>query len=360
MTRAVDVDLERAQERLYDIERQGVFADKCIRPISADMEILHAKRGKLDEQKHRLLAEIFDIELNDSLLKNALDKAVRPHCIAWNAQFFTSMRARLPRELRDMVYAQLWDAKTLDKTWKSMELSLFNDQDESWRILHLPHFVNSSIVGPESVLEVVEAWYQLVSVIGSPFHAGSLESLERLVTADAFSIGTDATTLLRELVLEFEIIYLIPPSEYYRQCVRLLHKIKNKSGFKLTIKFLQRRISMDFWLDALESLRPILEVFEEEGASVRVFFQYLHLKLLPVIEYDLHDARKNPSSNWRQEAIKALDSDSRIRARHRCYLQKNAPVYVPEDKASPESSEWEEGEYDYMGERWETATDYGW
>jgi hypothetical protein len=93
------------------------------------------------------------------------------------------MQHRLPRELRDMIYAQLWDPEMLDESHERMIDAIEEEYTEDRRcacqlllkqdakpwvafdalkcMTHkvLPHFLRPVYVGNESAQEVVEAWH---------------------------------------------------------------------------------------------------------------------------------------------------------------------------------------------------------
>ena len=96
------------------------------------------------------------------------------YCQAANTFIFAEMRRYLPRELRDMIYAQLWDFRTLQATQLDMRNMMIDrparlkpcicDDGASGTYLcarHQPvhHFAKPGFVGKEAAQEVIEAWH---------------------------------------------------------------------------------------------------------------------------------------------------------------------------------------------------------
>lgn len=50
--------------------------------------------------------------------------------------------------------------------------------------------------------------------------------------------------------------------------------IENKRGFKLTVSFAQTQIMLDPWQHIINMFREPVNVFESEGATVKVSFEY--------------------------------------------------------------------------------------
>jgi hypothetical protein len=227
-----------------------------------------------------------------------------------------------------MIYAHLWDRDTLDTHFTLMKFPLIMDcsgkscatgdnvgchwhQDQ-------PHFIKPAFVGPEAALEVVEAWYKVMgTATHHPFRAIQLREIERLVTADAFFVGINPADVLRKLDLKFDMDELVLLSgktfeadqSIAQHYLGLLLKIKNKSSFKLNIELSQRRIRLNLWPHAFELLRPILSVFNKEGAHVRIYWTYSG-PMYTLIQHELNTLIEKHESNWKKDVIAFLDTVS--------------------------------------------------
>ena len=97
-------------------------------------------------------------------------------------------------------------------------------------------------------------------------------------------------------------------AETWKQYAKLLLRIQNKRGSRLTIRFEQKHSRLNLWPEAFKASREVVDVFGREGAQIQVTFRYDNMRLIDPIEYDVLYALKNPDSNWRQEAEAFFDS----------------------------------------------------
>lgn len=241
------------------------------------------------------------------------------------------VRNRLPRELRDLIYANIWDLQTLQHSAYAMVLSLLErctKKGECKERLHAPslkpHFINPAFVGQETAFEIVEAWYKAIAKIDdNPLIICFPYRLENLVSTDPFHIGLDSATALRALTIKLDLDF-----EVYRQQSRKdrgeshattlldipklqedwapLLAIRKKAGFQLTIKLVQRRIRLKVWKDVFEFLKPTVDIFKKEGTHVSVIFKYRgHFRVS--VERELNTAGQFPPPTWHRDAVKYFD-----------------------------------------------------
>jgi hypothetical protein len=112
------------------------------------------------------------------------------------------------------------------------------------------------------------------------------------------------------------------------QAVEPLLKIKNKHGFKLTVKIHQHRIRMAPLQRIFEAFRPIVKAFEAEGAIVLFKWSFRACRICKAIgngtmkaedvdfshvcralmlRRDITYAARDPASDWKSTFIDSID-----------------------------------------------------
>lgn len=225
-----------------------------------------------------------------------------PYSRAWNMRLATMMQTKLPRELRDMVYANLWNEHSLicrhvgSPVRRVAEGSLEVDAAKITTMCDssvLPHFLGSEYVGQATALEVVLALYKALR--GHYAVTVSTQHLHSAFLEDSFLVGFHAYTFLRELSIYCKLDrYRTPPLRHRlaRSCqhsdsetlsidrVKLkadlivLDSIIDKKNFKLKILLLQRNIRMAVLTESLGVFQGVRETFVEQGAHVQVSWSY--------------------------------------------------------------------------------------
>jgi hypothetical protein len=173
------------------------------------------------------------------------------------------MRARLPRELRDIIYEYLWSDTTSVPTAHYSMIDILRGsgkclgRPEGGSTAHgsPPHLIQPAIVGPDAAMEVAESWYKTAqSTYVFAFSTSTLLGLERYLTVDHFSVGIDPADVLRKCDLRLDIDELCwTPERAEREelasydpdhrkvlaaksrYIGLLSRVKNKRGFKLNV-----------------------------------------------------------------------------------------------------------------------------
>jgi hypothetical protein len=228
------------------------------------------------------------------------------------------MNSRLPRELRDMIYAYLWDEMTasdaMSSIWKG-HLAPMDGISRCCGVFHgdRPHFINSELVGPHVPKEVVAAWYKAAQEVADhPFKALSPYDIEAFVTIDHFNLGINPATVLRRMDLEFDLedfVMVCDPADGLDPVLDHLLRIQNKRGFILRVKLKQKRIRLNQWPIAVDISKPILQEFIAQGAQVRIYWTY-DGDVPEAVERDLAPLLAQPPADWKTDVIKFLDDVS--------------------------------------------------
>lgn len=180
--------------------------------------------------------------------------------------FAKDFHAKLPLELRDLVYAHVWDQATLERTFDNVcdtisvmglsrylvtkhslwEIECLEDECICFRWWELPFWAQHQCVGMDIARETVIAYYRA----GLPTRFGTqLASINSMLSKDHFHLGIKPADHIRCLELDltqfiirvrgarqFEIKDKIVLSEEFQQQVSVLAEVKVKRGFKLHIK----------------------------------------------------------------------------------------------------------------------------
>jgi hypothetical protein len=238
-----------------------------------------------------------------------------------------------------MVYDQIWTRCYVIETARSMVGKLQGDS-----VVPLPFIIDTKYVHPEVALGIVQAYYRRAPLFVLPFHAIKLDDIERLVSFDLFSVGLNPATTLRELKISLDVDNLNLPFniqvdvEQITEALSWLFKIVKKKGFKLTNELVQCRIRLSLWEEYFMMLRPVLQAFEKEGATVKIMWRYENLNYPPerifielndVIRASGPDWKRNPK--WMKGMTKRLDKYEEIDECHREYTEEDRIDYDPQD-----------------------------
>lgn len=87
--------------------------------------------------------------------------------------------------------------------------------------------------------------------------------------------------------------------------------VVNKKGFRLTIELQQTRISLLLWKHYLDKIAPLVEVFQREGAIVKVLWVYTSRKpLRKRVQRNIKSIVKNQPELWITAMKISLERDS--------------------------------------------------
>lgn len=277
----------------------------------------------------------------------SLKSAVRDYAAASCLLLTTRMHARLPRELRDMIYNHIWtpDYIRLHSTYLILNLhGPVREKDKG------PHVMDARFMSDAVAPEVVEALYRMENMPIAPFQAHNPFQVERAVMGYNFRLSFDPAKHLRKLNVELDLDDLMwgPHEEYdygkmemdsIRSKIRTLLMVERKEGFKLSFRLKQRRVRLNDWPLWLDLLKPIMDAFENAGGQVVVAWTYDRGRVEHRVSRSLTSlVRKYGTSdwdpNWRNVWAAILDEDHRISDRHREYLDENQVGYVDDDYCS--------------------------
>lgn len=190
------------------------------------------------------------------------------------------MQARLPRELRDMVYAFLWadtDCKSMSKyvgrkcCRRGTVATGHRPRCAGYE--SFPHFIEPEFVGCETAREVVEAWYISMHMRRDHAFVDILTmELEYILSVDTFLVGLEPASVLR--CLRLEIMVNDPDLLDLRGYLQQLMAVRLKKGFRLDMMLQQRAVRMKVLCEVLGVMRLTLRECVDQGACVRVCWQH--------------------------------------------------------------------------------------
>ncbi|KAH7390942.1 hypothetical protein DE146DRAFT_758381 [Phaeosphaeria sp. MPI-PUGE-AT-0046c] len=219
--------------------------------------------------------------------------------------FATEFSACLPREIRDMVYAEVW-LQSFERSYRKPNKSLNVDQTNEWwakrrerdqfynspwlyackeepcqcyMLSDLPVWVFPLYVGFQVATEAAEAHYRVKYMV---VEADSLPDMEAFLTNDHLHMGIKPADHLRCLELQIQATETnelgyedIEDFAKLKRYLRPLLEIQRKEGFHLNF-VLEREGDMP--LNALEALKFVVVPFRNAGAIVKItscFFEDL-------------------------------------------------------------------------------------
>ncbi|KAI4923409.1 hypothetical protein J4E85_008447 [Alternaria conjuncta] len=229
-----------------------------------------------------------------------------------------AMQELLPIELREMIYAQIWNAEYLNSTRQPRQQS--GPLGHSDPRCHT-HVVWPDFMGKETALELVQAWYEAASTLTPETFtiSDTQESIKQATCEDRFQVGLDPAIILRTLTIDFDETTSRLASPYCkwldadirRNSFDLLHRLKKKAGFRLNFRICTPKFRLNCWPDFFDLLQPIVKTLENEGAIVDV--QAIHCSRgphpMPYVYVDLNSlVRGYDPATWKQSVIGYLDS----------------------------------------------------
>jgi hypothetical protein len=276
--------------------------------------------------------------------RSKLDEAILRYAKLDNRYFAAEMQARLPRELRDLVYSYILDADYVKPTLRRMFNSLqgmdynnIGDKLSYESIGDRPHVIMPEYVDTEMAREAMEAYYRCVPEIVDRFvvDAFVVECPDRIGTMlfeDVFNLGLKPAEFLRTLTvyLTLDDIYGrvkgdIEP-ETLKKDIAQLHQVVRKKSFKLKIILQQTCIRLKQWDEAFSVLKPFCEEFEAAGAQVHV--SWAHVKYgsrehLIIRSIDDIFRQWHLNSEWKSGVIDWLASQQTLHLHHDLNLRED-------------------------------------
>ncbi|KAF2035168.1 hypothetical protein EK21DRAFT_107295 [Setomelanomma holmii] len=318
------------RQRKSSLERDIDASSKKLKTLERVNLKKKIKINRLDIRIAKLLIEREGAKSDlEEFHEGALLDGIHVFSKTWNLSFALKL-LRLPREIRDLVYAQIWTQDYISATLCPMVGTLQGE------VYDVPHVVDKEYVGSQIALEVVEAYYNHAPDVVT---AMDLDDIERLINDDVFDVGLDPAAVLRHMNIELAIDdYLVAAHgsvdfDAIRPSLAALLDIEKKSGFKLKIDLLQVRIRLKVLDEYIKLLGPILHEFESQGANVEIWWMHHTFKdWRDCIGYrNITDVVRDPSIDWRPRFIKRLDKNWEICDDNRDYRVENRPEYKPDD-----------------------------
>ncbi|KAI4647571.1 uncharacterized protein J4E78_008886 [Alternaria triticimaculans] len=188
-----------------------------------------------------------------------------------------AMQGLLPIELREMIYAQIWNVEYLNSARQPRQQS--GPPGHCDPRCHT-HVVRPDFMGKETALEIVRAWYETAATLTpDTFTISDIrESIKQTICEDLCQVGLDPATVLRTLTINFDETTSRlaspyckwPDADTRRKSFDLLHLIKKKTGFQLNFRICTPKFRLNCWPDFFDLLKPIVKILDNEGAIVDV------------------------------------------------------------------------------------------
>ena len=252
------------------------------------------------------------------LVHSELDASCEQLSRAWNRLCSTRMQGLLPIELREIIYAQIWNVEYLNATRQPSQQSGPPGHSDSRCQTHV---VRPDFVGKEMALEMARAWYEAASTLTPDTFtiSDTRELIKQTICEDRFRVGLDPATVLRTLTIDFDETTSRlaspyckwPDADTRRKTFDLLHRIKKKTGFRLNFRICTPKFRLNCWPDFFDLMQPMVKTFDSEGVIVDV--QAIHCSRgphpTPYVFVDLNSlVRGHDPATWKQGVIKYLDS----------------------------------------------------
>jgi hypothetical protein len=233
-------------------------------------------------------------------MESELKASIDSYSKAWTLPYVTDMYEHIKREVRDMIYTQIWDTEYLG-TPGSRKMRNHATSSDNFRSEEFPHVIRLEFVGYEVAREVVEAWYQAV-----------VRPEEDSRALEVSWIGGGALKLHFTFPLEsISLHQTIGRFSKFRNAISRqkafepLYKIKRKFGFQLKIALQASTLRLNLWPEIFDLLGPLVKSLDKEGASTIVEivfggFEHVVLNVTSLV-------RSYDPFTWRQDVVKFYD-----------------------------------------------------
>lgn len=308
------------------------------------MKLIITRLGDEERASKVIIRKREHQHLHNELRRPLLDASIA-YSKAWHRSFAPYL-LRLPRELRDMIYSNVWTEDYVTSDYcDSMAYILHWYADRVKR----PHVIDIDYVGPEIAREMVEAYYLHARRVYN-VQSVSPAAIKYFITHGAFQVGLNPAYHHRAITVSLCLGYHSndeSPSSLSRR-LNHLHQIVKKNGFSLKFQIYQRRVRLNSLDNYLAAIRPIFHTFEAAGADAHVSWFY-DCEDDTRVAMDLTDYVRTPKSrsDWKAKVISLLSEQAhKILERHREYLREDDDDYDPDGYCSP-------GEEDSYDDSWE-------
>jgi hypothetical protein len=257
-------------------------------------------------------------------------------------EYARKFQAALPLELRELVYAQVWDSETVEHAFDNVcdrlsavvlarnQIALYSNDEKSlsvttllqeapWTVVcphhacacfrwwQLPFWVQHQFVGLEVAKETAAAYYRA----GLPKHLSML-------SVDHFHMGVKPADHLHRLELdlsEFEYHFIVSAGseEHNNRRHRLetinkqsqaLLSLRVKRGFELVLKT-SWHATFPEGLSVLDEMSPVINVLKLTGAGVRVMAWHSYLGK----DYDVADYFSLATEQWEAKWLATMSEE---------------------------------------------------
>jgi hypothetical protein len=274
--------------------------------------------------------EIFRLEVTYSSLEVECAEASLVVAQKLCGQFARKFQTALPPELRDLVYAHIWDSDTLERTFSNvcqdtsavqlamqhMPLRPKYVNSAPWLVQcrgrpcgcfhwwELPFWVQAKFVGLEVAKEAAAAYYRS----GLPKSSSKqLEMLDNILSTDHFHVGVRPADHLRRFEIDLRMFNFedyfsedeyddtwLQRTEFKEQFPALL-KLRLKRGFELVVQTTWSPYTLHLMgLDLLNQMLPIVNTLSEAGTQFCVLAWHSFLEK----NFDVSDRFTLPSEQW--------------------------------------------------------------
>ncbi|KAI4923412.1 hypothetical protein J4E85_008450 [Alternaria conjuncta] len=288
------------------------------------------------------------------------------------------MQARLPRELRDLIYDYIWDEDFLGLTSGYMSPAA-GSSTYLWLKPHLrprgghstkPIVINPGYVDLDTAREALEAYYRVSAYRKDAFLVRSPERIRSLLHDDVFNLGVLPTEHLRAMDLhltqeqfQWDTPAKINEAMLSEAFAQLTKGIRRKKDFKLRIMITQTEIRLKQWDLLFGILVPFCHAFQAEGAQVSVSWGYTrsnwYSETIRCV-YSLDEIIRvwTPYLDWEEKVIEFLDGQSEITDSRRKYRNEDEeeeeeeeedvsyPHESNSDESDPDESDSDESDSD--------------
>jgi len=133
---------------------------------------------------------------------------------------YERMKFFFPREVRDLVWAQIWDEDTIEDSLVYMRNTInatcqtcIKPEDLNCPYhLCLPFFVRPELVGREMATELVESWYHIAATKHDKLlQAYNPKGVKEIICRDAFNTGREPAQFIRKLEIVMTVGEFVPP-----------------------------------------------------------------------------------------------------------------------------------------------------
>jgi hypothetical protein len=273
------------------------------------------------KERDRLLDKILDAWIGEVCLEEKLFEHIDAHYAPRCLQICEHMQQKLPRELRDMIYAYILDTRTQPL----VQNELAKDFPESMRCTRpwtpankpdasipwicqikydLRHICDKDYVGLETMQEIAEAYYR-----GSVFSFNMYATLHPeplsqhyFEATDRWAFGLEAASLIRRLELGLNSKELAEsPAKAQEDLGSLLRLTK---ALSITIIFDEFRLDEDRQLEIATAISTLFPTLEKLLATGHMIVVGVHHRYRPGWQFNIPVSWEELEYAWWQRRLR--------------------------------------------------------